>query len=133
VIDQNIIFFFLESFIAFKRLKMYLNQPELVDKRKVNLNPKRVSLKVNASFTWPSRVDGTNLVPLSKKEKRESKSSLPMPENGKSEEHSLIEVRQKEVTFIDNKNVVSKKQIIFMLFTAFLDIYMYRRTQTNQL
>jgi hypothetical protein len=82
---------------------VYLNQPELVDKRKVKLNPKRVSLKVNASFTWPARVGGANLVPLSKKEKKRSKTTLSITENENSEEHMPVEeVRQKEITFIDN-------------------------------
>jgi hypothetical protein len=81
--------------VAFKRLKRYLNQPELVDKRQVNLTPKRVSLKVNASFTWPTRVEGTTLFPFTKKEKRDSKKiSHKNEEEGKkhSEEYRTFEV-----------------------------------------
>jgi hypothetical protein len=81
-----------ETIVAFKRLKMYLNQPELVDKRKVNLTPKRISLKVDASFTWPARVEGTNFIPITKKEKKEPKKINPTIENGKSEQGPITEV-----------------------------------------
>jgi len=80
-----------ETIVAFKRLKMYLNQPELVDKRKVNLTPKRISLKVDASFTWPARVEGTNFIPITKKEKKEPKKINPTIENGKSEQGPITE------------------------------------------
>jgi ATP-binding cassette subfamily C (CFTR/MRP) protein 5 len=62
-----------EAKIAYRRLTNFLSQEELVDSREVNLNAKRVSLRVKGSFKWRSRGPVIKLDTKDKKTKKGKK------------------------------------------------------------